>query len=65
MSRQFSPMSSLWVSLATPPLLCGILAQDIYLDVIQSVGKASLEIFRGEQLPLLKVSLSTQAKREE
>lgn len=65
MSVQQSPVSSLWVSLATPPILFGILARDIYLDAIQSVGKASLEVFRGEQLPLLKVSLSTQARSQD
>lgn len=55
-------MIHVWISLATPPLLGGILVRDIYLDVTQAMGKASLEVFRGEQLPLLKVSPSPQAQ---
>ncbi len=62
----FAPasLSSWLVSVATPPLLCGILARNIYLEVSQAVGQASLELFRGEQLPLLKLSLTGQSARE-
>ncbi|HAZ46019.1 MAG TPA: hypothetical protein DDW76_09820 [Cyanobacteria bacterium UBA11369] len=41
------------LSLATGPLLVGILAAKASLEFLQSVGSASEEVFRGASLPLL------------
>lgn len=41
------------LSLATGPLLLGILAAKASLEFLQAVGSASEEVFRGASLPIL------------
>lgn len=41
------------LSLATAPLLLGILASKASLEFVQAIGKASEEVFRGASLPIL------------
>jgi hypothetical protein len=45
--------ATLWVSLATVPLLLGILAAHSLAENLKELGQASEEIFRGERLPIL------------
>jgi len=53
MSASPCSLTKVLLSLATPSLLGIIVAKEIYLEVSQSWGQASLELFRGERLPLL------------
>lgn len=41
------------LSLATGPLLLGILASKAALELLQGIGAASEEVFRGDRLPIL------------
>lgn len=41
------------LSLATAPMLVGILASKASLELMQAIGKASEEVFRGASLPIL------------
>lgn len=42
------------VSLATGPLLLGVLCGKASLKFLQAVGEASEEVFRGDRLPVLQ-----------
>jgi hypothetical protein len=44
------------VSLGTTPLLLGILALRAAAVAMQEMGEASEEIFRGDRLPVLKIT---------
>jgi hypothetical protein len=46
---------NLWISLMTGPLLLGILGTKALSEVMQQVGIASEELFRGDRLPLLNL----------
>lgn len=43
------------VSLATGPLLLGVLGGKVLAEFIQEIGQASEEIFRGDRLPMLNL----------
>lgn len=43
----------LWLSLATVPVLLGVLGGRAMLQAVQELGQLSEEIFRGDRLPLL------------
>lgn len=43
----------LWLSLATLPVLMGVLGGRAVLQSMQELGQLSEEIFRGDRLPLL------------
>ncbi|MBK4732827.1 hypothetical protein JJD41_23590 [Oxynema sp. CENA135] len=45
--------SSVLVSLATPSVLLAILGTQAIGEMLQSLGQASEEIFRGDRLPVL------------
>ncbi|MEO0489282.1 MAG: hypothetical protein AAFW84_02050 [Cyanobacteria bacterium J06635_15] len=47
---------NLFVSLATPAMLLGLVLGRSLADAIQQVGLASEEIFRGDRLPILTVT---------
>lgn len=47
--------TDLLLSLATGPMLLGILAAQAVGSWLQSVGLASEEVFRGDRLPVLHV----------
>ncbi|NEQ97036.1 MAG: hypothetical protein F6K30_09970 [Cyanothece sp. SIO2G6] len=49
-----SPVDTL-LSVMTVPLLVGLLGAKAMADVMQGVGTASEEVFRGDRLPLLKM----------
>lgn len=42
----------IWLSLATSPMLLVLLGGKLTSDLLQSIGQASEEVFRGERLPL-------------
>lgn len=43
----------LWLSLATVPVLIGVLGGRAILQAVQELGQLSEEVFRGDRLPLL------------
>lgn len=42
------------ISLATGPLLLGVLCGKASLKFLQAIGEASEEVFRGDRLPVLQ-----------
>ncbi len=44
---------TLWLSLATVPLLVFLLSGKALFDLMQQLGLASEELFRGDRLPIL------------
>jgi hypothetical protein len=48
--------SELLLGLATAPLLVGLLASKALADLMQDLGLASEEVFRGDRLPVLDFS---------
>ena len=53
MSNSPSNLTNLWVSLATVPVLLGILTAHSLAENLLQLGQASEEIFRGDRLPIL------------
>ena len=53
MSNSLPNSATIWVSLATVPVLFGILAAHSLAENLRELGQASEEIFRGDRLPLL------------
>ena len=45
---------SLWISLATAPLLVTLVGAKAAADALQQIGIASEELFRGDRLPILR-----------
>lgn len=52
-SSQLGNLTELFVSLATGPVLLGVLSAGTVLSWLQAVGLASEEVFRGDRLPIL------------
>ena len=50
--------SGIWVGLGTAPLLLGLLSARAIAAAMQEMGTASEEIFRGDRLPILKITPS-------
>ena len=48
----------LLISLATGPMLLGLLSAKSLSQFVQQIGLASEEMFRGDRLPLLKMPIS-------
>lgn len=48
--------AGIWVGLGTAPLLAGVLGARAIALAIQELGCASEEIFRGDRLPILKIT---------
>jgi hypothetical protein len=48
--------AGIWVGLGTAPLLVGVLGARAIASAIQELGCASEEIFRGDRLPILKIT---------
>ena len=48
----------LMLSLATGPLLLTVLGARAMTQLVQEVGQMSEEVFRGDRLPILDVSIS-------
>lgn len=48
--------TDLWLSLLTPPLLVGMVGLRTLADVLQQLGLASEELFRGDRLPSLTIA---------
>lgn len=46
--------TSLLLSLATAPLLVGVLCGKASIKFLQALGEASEEVFRGDRLPVLR-----------
>lgn len=56
-----TPRSTDWLlSLATPPLLLGIIGGKLAAEVLLSLGQSSEELFRGDRLPMLHVPSSSE-----
>ncbi|NJP11635.1 MAG: hypothetical protein HC866_21005 [Leptolyngbyaceae cyanobacterium RU_5_1] len=54
-SAVLNPISlELLVSLATGPLLLGLVGGKVISEVFRDIGQLSEEVFRGDRLPLLK-----------
>jgi len=45
--------AQIWVSIATAPVLAGILGVQILGEWLQNAGRFSEEVFRGDRLPVL------------
>ena len=56
--------SELLLSLATSPLVLGILASRGAAELMSGVGESSEEIFRGDRLPILKFPLTDKSQQE-
>ncbi len=52
---------SLVLGMATAPLLASLVATRWWMTWVEQVGDASIEIFRGDRLPLLKQSSPNSA----
>jgi hypothetical protein len=50
------PALELLISLATAPLLIGLVGGKAIAEVSQEVGRFAEEVFRGDRLPLLNLS---------
>jgi hypothetical protein len=59
------PAPNVWVSLAAIPLLTALLTSKALAETVQTVGLWSEEIFRGDRLPILDLSASTDLTVEE
>lgn len=46
---------TLWLSLATIPLLLFLLSAKALFDLMQQLGLASEELFRGDRLPIINL----------
>jgi hypothetical protein len=51
-------MSELILSAATVPVLLGIVGGRLAAEIMVSLGQASEELFRGDRLPVLQVSMT-------
>ncbi len=51
-----APALELLISLATAPLLIGLVGGKALAEVSQEIGKFAEEVFRGDRLPLLNLS---------
>lgn len=51
--------ADLWIGLATGPVLLALIAGRVASRLMQEVGEASEELFRGDRLPTLRMP-STQ-----
>jgi hypothetical protein len=51
--------SELLLGFATAPLLVGLLASKALAELMQDLGQASEEVFRGDRLPVLDFSATT------
>jgi hypothetical protein len=49
-------LAGIWVGLGTAPLLVGLLGARAIAAAMQEMGAASEEIFRGDRLPILKIT---------
>ena len=64
-STPLNAESASWLgSVATPPILLGLLAGRTVFDAVQQLGLASEELFRGDRLPALTVKESGNADTE-
>jgi hypothetical protein len=50
------PVLELFISVATVPLLVGLVGGKALAEASQEIGKLAEEIFRGDRLPLLNLS---------
>jgi hypothetical protein len=48
--------AEVWIGLGTAPLLVGLLGARAIATAMQEMGTASEEIFRGDRLPILKIT---------
>lgn len=52
------------LSLATAPLLFGILATRALANVFQEAGQISEELFRGDRLPILNIPVASSSEEK-
>lgn len=51
--------SDVLVSVATVPMLIALVGSKVLAEVVQSLGLASEEVFRGDRLPVLHVPITS------
>ena len=56
-------LPSLLVSLAAPPWLITIVTLNTVTGLLEQLGLASEEIFRGDRLPVLSVTIRSEERR--
>lgn len=60
MKRSFTVPSDLIISALTLPILAGILGAQAAVDLLRQLGLISEELFRGERLPTLSMTISPE-----
>ena len=56
MKTNLKQWGEVWIGLGTAPLLVGLLGARAIAAAMQEMGTASEEIFRGDRLPVLKIT---------
>ncbi len=56
MKTNLKQWAGVWVGLGTAPILMGLLGARAIAAAMQELGTASEEIFRGDRLPILKIT---------
>jgi hypothetical protein len=57
--------SEILLSLATPPVLLFLLGSKAIAELLQDLGQASEEVFRGDRLPVLNLDDATHPSSSE
>lgn len=60
-----SSSTQILLSLSTVPVLLGLVIGKLLTELIKDVGQATEEVFRGDQLPILKISNLTNPDSED
>lgn len=56
MKTNSKQIAGMWISLGAAPLLIALLGARAIATAMQEMGTASEEIFRGDRLPILKIT---------
>ncbi|MBD2744488.1 hypothetical protein [Coleofasciculus sp. FACHB-1120] len=59
-----SASPEIWLSLATVPMLLGVLGLKAVSELLCAIGQSSEEVFRGDRLPVLHVPNSETPSAE-
>ncbi|MBE9115382.1 hypothetical protein IQ249_05660 [Lusitaniella coriacea LEGE 07157] len=62
--RAIAP-SEILLSLATPPVLFGMVAVQSLAQGLQNIGQVSEEVFRGHRLPILNLPVTEKEEESE
>lgn len=64
-SNSSSSPTQILLSLSTLPLLCVLVVSKALTELIKDLGLATEEVFRGDRLPVLKISTLTSNHSED